>query len=390
MRILHTADLQLGSGRTLTEDRLADQGRMLAQIVEIAKEQAVELVIVGGDVYEHRSPSRDADEVFLAFLVQLAQAAIPVLIVGGNHDFRGFERASTIGIFRELGVDVALTPQVRCYGDVAVCCLPWIHPGQLAASRNGGDQDVLSADVADLLVEAARDLYAQADEWTTKLLAAHWAVSGASLPTGIPTDELREPVIPLPDLQEIGFDYIALGHIHRAQMLSIRPAPVAWYAGSPWVNDWGEAKGEHGVVLIDTVADSVRWELIEDMAFVTLNADLDPMFDRVTVNDFLFAETTRPGIDGAIVRLRYTATAEQARRIDQAKIKLALYDAGAYHVSKIEPTIVREDRARVEGVTEDLSPMDAHRMYCEFQDVPWPLAERMTGLLGELLAKVSA
>src|SRR5690606_20223496 len=67
----------------------------------------------------------------------------------------------------------------------------------------------------------------------------------------------------------------------------------------------------------------------------------------------------------AIVRVRYRATEEQARHIDHAAIVRALEQAGAHRVYAIQPEIIREDRRRVEGLDETLSPLQALDMWVE-------------------------
>jgi hypothetical protein len=71
----------------------------------------------------------------------------------------------------------------------------------------------------------------------------------------------------------------------------------------------------------------------------------------------------------AVVRVRYTATEEQARRIDHAEITRALYDAGAHKVYAIQPTIERENRARVDGVDEDIAPLAAVDAWCDANEI---------------------
>lgn len=64
-------------------------------------------------------------------------------------------------------------------------------------------------------------------------------------------------------------------------------------------------------------------------------------------------------LSGAVIRVRYHATPEQAAQIDHAAIERALYDAGAHKVFAIEPTIIRERRARAESLDESLDPLEA-------------------------------
>jgi hypothetical protein len=91
--------------------------------------------------------------------------------------------------------------------------------------------------------------------------------------------------------------------------------------------------------------------------------------------------------DGALVKVHYRATRDQARRINHHALTTALVDAGAAAV-KIVHEPVREDRARVEGVTEDLGPLEALDAWLSVQDppVPEPVADGMRDWTREHLA----
>jgi hypothetical protein len=92
--------------------------------------------------------------------------------------------------------------------------------------------------------------------------------------------------------------------------------------------------------------------------------------------------------DDAVVRVRYTATEEQARRIDHAEITRALMDSGAHKVFAIQPTIVRENRARVEGVTEEIAPLAAVGAWCDANGIAdhAPLGDLTSRYLQDVVA----
>ena len=91
----------------------------------------------------------------------------------------------------------------------------------------------------------------------------------------------------------------------------------------------------------------------------------------------------------AIVKLRYTATAEQAKRIDHRKIRDALYAAGAHKVYKIEATVERETRARVE-ISDKLGELEALDLYLASQGVEEPMAGRVRERIGRYLQEVGS
>jgi exonuclease SbcD len=362
MRILASADFQIGAGATLGRT-LTDHDELLSRIVDIAEREEADLFLLLGDAFQRRQTNRDEDEVFMRFLLAMARLC-PILLLGGNHDWRGYERASTVGIFREMGVTVALEPGVHRYGDTAIASLPWAALGHLVAQRDGGERAFANQEAAAHLVTIARGLREQIEPGETAILAGHWAVTGASLPTGLPTDMLSEPVIEITDLEAQGWDSIALGHVHRAQ--TIGELGTAFYAGSPYACDWGEAEIAHGV-----------WVLEPDPTTRSMNerALLVPSFVPIPDRPFWtldLSELEEPPYEiaealvmDAIVRVQIRASQEQARRLDLRALRQALYDAGAHFVAPIQLEIERPERARVEGLSEELDELAALDLWIE-------------------------
>jgi len=109
----------------------------------------------------------------------------------------------------------------------------------------------------------------------------------------------------------------------------------------------------------------LRFEPIRGPRFLTIDLDGQMLADGVVdFND----------VDGAIVRVRYVASREQARRVDQHAIRQALLDAGAVHVT-VQPEIVREQVARVEGMTEDIDAAKALGLWLSAQGIEEQRAE---------------
>lgn len=366
MRLLAISDTQLNSGKTLgVENRLADQVAMLEQIIDIADTERVDAILHCGDVFQSRHPSEEARLIFKGFAERAIDGgARRFVIVAGNHDLTNAELPSSVDLYD----DCEFYRRPAVIGD-GLAVLPWTPPHRLAASRNGGSRDILNSDVAELLLAAALDLYEKMDEGP-KLLALHWAVSGAPLPTGISTEALAEPVIPLADLAAIGFDTIAAGHIHQAGIFH-DPPPV-FYCGSPWVNDWGEAHLEHGVWIIEEGVP--RFRALEDRPFRRLFVDFTEGddFSRLIEEPQAFKS-----YEDAVVHVSFRANSEQAKRVSHHEVKAALAEAGAYSVAAMKWDPVREDRARVEGVDENLDAAEAMRKWLESQGID---GERATEL----------
>ena len=85
MRLLHLSDLHLGK-RLYGVSMLAEQREMLTHILSVIETEAIEAVLIAGDVYDRMLPPAEAVELCDWFLSQLAAKRIPVLLINGNHD----------------------------------------------------------------------------------------------------------------------------------------------------------------------------------------------------------------------------------------------------------------------------------------------------------------
>lgn len=369
-RILCIGDLHLGTspdfGRAPygPESRLADQQIVWQRACDTAIEQDCDLVLFTGDAFHRRRPTPSEILAFRAGPVDLERHGIPVIAIDGNHDVTTPELPSALSIFDGEGIRVSRTPEVIDVAGVSVATLPWTPAARLIAARGGGDRDEANQDVAQILLDIARQLRAECPAGKPAILMGHWAVSGAALPAGMATDELREPVIPADELNQMGWDAIALGHIHRRQTIG---RPATFYVGSPAVVDWGEAGQPHGVTIVDLDRSDAITSFVEidDRPFVTLDADLsdDPVvYEEMLRGDWSHADL----VSDAVVRFRYRATREQAARVDNREIAQALLDAGAWRVF-VQPEIARQDRARVEGLDDNLTPQRALDLWLDVQ-----------------------
>ena len=85
MRLLHTSDLHIGrrmNGYSLIED----QKHILEEILQIAKDKKVDVLLIAGDVYDRHIPSEEAVTLFDGFITALANEGIPAMVTSGNHD----------------------------------------------------------------------------------------------------------------------------------------------------------------------------------------------------------------------------------------------------------------------------------------------------------------
>lgn len=393
MKVLFTSDLQLEAGLSLgygefgPGSRFQDQRENLDRIANLAVAQGVGLVCVNGDVFERSKPSPWAILAFQSFVRALTTSGIKVLVILGNHDVRSAALPPALSIFHEAGVEVALAPSIWPLDDIVVAALPWSPTSRLIAGTPDAARDDIHQTAAEALVHGAHVLGARCrDEFADKtpILIGHWAISGASLPTGLDTSHLREPVIPIEGLSGAGFAVVAFGHIHMAQVITKSPSPV-FYCGSPMVMNWGEALVPHGVWIFDAAgAGALKFHPVEDRRFVTVGGSSEPWDDT-----FCLPAMIEGGVEGALVRIAYTCSEEQGRSIDQAALRRLYHEAGAHKVF-VKPTVLREVRARAtEAHAEGLTEVDGLELWLSSQDVAAADAGALRALHGEYVARVA-
>ncbi len=241
MLILHMADLHLG--RTLHECPLfADQKQMLDAALGYIVGRHVDVLLIAGDVYDRSIPQPEAIALFDDFLnrVFAASPSISVIVIPGNHDSAA-RLSFGSGLLERAGL------HIRARNDVV--------PEPIAVLRDGLKVNFwalpyMAADALEKTVGGIKKRIGTEGKTAVgtelNVLVAHCFVSGC-----LPGDSERAVVglaEELPSAVFDGFDYVALGHLHRRQ----QAGPVARYPGSPLAYSFAEAEAspEKGFLLI--------------------------------------------------------------------------------------------------------------------------------------------
>ncbi len=249
MRFLHTADLHIGK-RVNEFSMLEDQEYILRQILKTADKEQVEAVLIAGDVYDKQVPSAEAVRLFDWFLTQLNSQKLPVFVIGGNHD--SVERLSfgaqimeESGVYLTQSYDGKVVP-VRLedeYGSVNLWMLPFLKPAMV--KRFFPEQDIVT--YQDALETVIGNMELNREE--RNLLIAHQFVTGAV--TGGSEDSVEVFVGGVENVDAsvfADFDYVALGHIHRAQSAG---GEQIRYSGTPLKYSFSEIRHEKSVTIAE-------------------------------------------------------------------------------------------------------------------------------------------
>jgi exonuclease SbcD len=269
MRLLHTSDWHLGRsfhGASL----LDEQAEALDRIVDLAVDNAVDLVVIAGDLYDRAIPPAEAVQLFTATLARLRRADIAVVAIAGNHD--SHVRVSVYDpLLSALGVTIRgdvgrlqepVLVQPRDGGQVvAVYPLPYLEPSlhgpllQQELGAEGGAEGAAGGRISHegitrmALEVIRRDLATRAG--SRSVLVAHAFVAG-----GQSSDSERELSVGQVDRVSVeafaGFDYVALGHLHGSQQLD---GPRLAYSGTPLPYSFSEERQRKSVRLVELAAD---------------------------------------------------------------------------------------------------------------------------------------
>ncbi len=245
MKFLHISDLHIGK-RVNEFSMLYDQCCILEQIISIAEKAEIEAVLIAGDIYDKPVPSAEAVELFDWFITQLNSRGWKVFCISGNHDSP--ERiAFGSGILSGGGVYMSplyngTLSKVTINGDtppINIYLMPYLRPS--AARKHFPDCEINTyTDAVKVVVDSLNLNTAEIN-----ILVAHQFVTGAVMSE---SEELSVGGLDNVDSYVFdSFDYVALGHIHRAQKIG---RETVRYCGTPLKYSFSEAQNKKSVTIV--------------------------------------------------------------------------------------------------------------------------------------------
>lgn len=249
MKFLHLSDLHIG--RQLHRYSLQEeQTRMLDHLCRIAEEEKPDAVLIAGDVYDRSIPPVYATQLLDNFLARLVRTT-KVFLISGNHD--SAERLSFLsGPLKESGLYIS--PAYR--GEVSPVTLTdaqgpvdiWLLPFVKASTVRPYFPEETIENTSDAVSCILRRM--NPDPGRRNVLVAHQFVAGGQLSGSEETaSDISVGGLDLVDARIFSaFDYVALGHIHRAQNVG---SGRIRYCGTPMAYDFSEARSEKSVTLVE-------------------------------------------------------------------------------------------------------------------------------------------
>ena len=278
MKILHTSDWHLGitfRGRSAEEDQLY----FIDQICRVISDRNVDALIIAGDVFDRGLASADAVDLYDRIMTKIVgEMNIPVICIAGNHD--SAERLSQCSqLLKRSGLYIAgsLTrdPETVELDDTDIYLLPWFSVEKARAVFPEEAAKINSMEDAYSII--CRSIRSSFKPDKKHMLVSHAYIADAVTSTSDRAAEIGFATRVSKDVFK-GFDYVALGHIHKPQEI----APGIRYSGCPMPYSFGkEETQKKGIILIDTADMSQEFiELIPLHTRVTLRGEYEDLLNR--------------------------------------------------------------------------------------------------------------
>ena len=348
MRIIHTSDWHLGQN-FYSKSRAAEHSAFLDWLLTSAQAHEVDAIIVAGDIFDTGSPPSYARELYNRFVVQLQQTGCQLVVLAGNHDSVATlnESRDILAFLKTTVVASAghapfILPQRDGTPGAIFCPVPFLRPRELVTSQAGHS----GGEKQQLLLNAISDYYQQQYEAACTLrgdrplpivASGHLTTVGASK-----SDAVRDIYIgtleAFPASHFPPVDYIALGHIHRAQ--KIGGSEHIRYSGSPIALSFDETGKSKSVNLV-TFSDGHLAEVLPLTVPVTqplavLKGDFSSISEQLT--------QWRDAPQEPVVWLDIEITSDEYLHDIQRKIQAQTEDL------PVEVLLVRRSRAQRERI----------------------------------------
>lgn len=264
MRILHTSDWHLGQN-FFTKSRKNEHLAFIKWLLQLVEQQNIDAVIVAGDVFDTGAPPSYAREMYNQFVVDLNRQGCQLVVLGGNHDsvstlneskqllacLNTHVIANTSEALDEQIIELKSGSEVGAY----LCAVPFVRARDVVSSQAGESGVQKQQALGKAIEQHYHALHSRACERREQnnlnvpiIATGHLTALGVTA-----TESVRDIYIgTLDGFDAKGFpaaDYIALGHIHRPQVVAKKQH--IRYSGSPIPLSFDELKSEKQVVVVE-------------------------------------------------------------------------------------------------------------------------------------------
>lgn len=383
IKVLHFSDAHIDIANHGRHDpqtglpvRVLDFLKALDTIVDTAIAEQVDLVLFSGDAYKDRTPVPTFQREWGRRIQKLSQAGIRTLLLVGNHDISpAVGRAHTLQEFETLQIPhvfVASKPKMFTPSEledlpVQILALPWVSRSGLLATleENGETTEDITSVLEDNLTRLIRSWMARLDPALPAIFTTHTSVQGATYGNERQVMLGKDLVLPFSLVGDRRLDYVALGHIHKAQNLNQNAHPPVIYPGSIERVDFGEAEDDKFFVIaeVDKGNTRVEWRKLNGRRFI------DKFISLKTVEDFsvklMQKFPSKELLRDAVVRLVVEYPRELEPLLDESDLRHRAEEALEFHLLR-KPILEARLRLPQDHRFNELSPLEL--VYFYFDD----------------------
>lgn len=241
MKVLHTSDWHLGQVFK-NQARYEEHQLFLDFLVNKLKQDHYDLLIIAGDIFDVGNPPTEAVKAYFNFLIQASQTSLnQIVVIAGNHDFASTLEAPkelldslsirVVGLLGQEYQDAIVEVTDDSGTQLKIFCAPYLRAGDLKAIEEG---ESIEASIRRSIKECYQEglELCQADGYQgISIATGHLYAAGSELQDSVRDIHIGKEGQVGVESFPAGFDYVALGHIHRAQ--KVNQQYHIRYSGSP-------------------------------------------------------------------------------------------------------------------------------------------------------------
>jgi len=269
-RMLHTSDWHLGQN-FYGKSRANEHQQFLNWLLQQVTELDIDAVIVAGDIFDTGTPPSYAREMYFDFIVNIKAINCQLIILAGNHDSVAMlgeskqllSHLSCQVIMQaidddsaQLGKQVITLKNKQGNNAAVLCAIPFIRPRDIITSSAGQSAKEKQQSLQQAISEHYQRLYQQAetvaitddDKILPIIATGHLTTVGVTASESV-RDIYIGTLEAFPANAFPKADYIALGHIHRSQIVA--KSNHIRYCGSPIALSFDEAKQTKKVLIVE-------------------------------------------------------------------------------------------------------------------------------------------
>ncbi|CAA6808700.1 MAG: Exonuclease SbcD, partial [uncultured Thiotrichaceae bacterium] len=265
MRILHTSDWHLGQN-FFSKSRKSEHQAFIGWLLQQVGEHNVDAVLIAGDVFDTGTPPSYARELYHSFIVEMSRLNCQLLILGGNHDsvstlnetkglLAYLDTQVIAGVSEDPATQIVTLKNREGEPGAIVCAIPFIRPRDVLSSQAGESIRAKQQALGDAIQAHYHQLHQLAIEEQKRhdqpipiIATGHLTALGVKLSESV-RDIYVGSLEAFPAQAFPPVDYIALGHIHRPQIVA--KSKHIRYSGSPIPLSFDELKTQKSVFLAD-------------------------------------------------------------------------------------------------------------------------------------------